>query len=171
MEKKQDPTSALGPDEHECFPTPKAACFVTAYHVALFVVMGVSLYYLYEQDGGLKEGGLKECLTSLVFGALGGTMMACRYVVYAVRHNRYGHHLLLWQIMTPIFSAVLAPIGMIAVRAGMLTLTNTPELSEPRYTYFLMIFSFLVGFCSESFIKRLIMAFEALLGERGDLDP
>jgi hypothetical protein len=107
-------------------------------------------------------------VSSATFGVVGGTVTASRYVVYAVRHREYDRNRILWQLMTPVYSAVLAWIGTLAVRAGMLTLTSAGQQKE-RLS-FVPVFSFFVGLASESFIKRLIASAEALFGERGDLE-
>jgi hypothetical protein len=147
----------------------KAAYKVTLYHVGIFIVIGLLLLSLHKHWISADDG-LKKAIQSLCFGALGGTLMASRYVVYAVRHRNYDTKRLLWQLLTPIHSAILAAVSIVAVRAGLITLTNASAPTEPQYTWFVMAFSFLVGIASEAFVKRLIMASESLFGERGDLE-
>lgn len=107
---------------------------------------------------------------SLMAGALGGSLVASRYVVYAVRHGTYDRSRLLWQFMTPIQSSVLAVAGLAFVHGGLLALASSPRSDDPRYLIFALAFSFLVGITSEVFIKRLIKAAESLFGESGDLN-
>ena len=151
-------------------PSEKRIAYkVTIYHVAVFVAVG--LINLALHLGWIPaDDGLKKVIYSLCFGAMGGTLTASRYVVYAVRHRDYDTERVLWQVLTPIHSAVLATICILTVRAGLITLTNAAAPTEPQYTWFVMSFSFLVGLASEAFVKRLIMAAESLLGERGDLE-
>jgi|GEM_PF-2421879 len=112
----------------------------------------------------------RDLCLALLCGAVGGAIMASRYVVHAVRSRTYDKNRFLWQLTTPIHSGILAPIGIILVKAGILTLTASGVTQEPQYTYFIIGVSFVVGFSSESFVKRLIVAAESLFGERGDLE-
>jgi len=143
---------------------------VTLYHVVIFIAVGLVLLGLHK-GWIFADDGLKRAVHSLCFGSLGGTLMASRYVVYAVRHRNYDRARILWQLLTPLHSAILAAISILAIRAGLITLTNAASPSEPQYTWFVMAFSFVVGMASEAFVKRLIMASESLFGERGDLGP
>jgi hypothetical protein len=145
------------------------AWLISAYHVLLLAGLVCGAFYLQFFRGSASDELKKQCF-ALIFGALAGTLAASRYVVYAVRHREYDPNRILWQLLTPLYSGILAWIGMLIVRGGLVTLTNTAGPAEPQYTFFVMGFSFLVGFASESFVKKLIVAAESLFGERGDLD-
>ncbi len=103
-------------------------------------------------------------------GAIGGTIVASRYVVFAVRHRTYDSNRVLWQLLTPLYSAALAFIAVLLCKGGVMTIGSNPSTNEPQATYFFLGLAFIVGFASELFVKRLILASEALFGERGDLD-
>lgn len=145
------------------------AHIVTAYHVAVIVVVAVACILVgYELIPGAKR--FQKAVFVVGFGAVGATIHANRYVIYSVAHNRYQRRKLLWQVMTPVHSAVLSVVAYVAINAGLLTLATAPNPKEPQYTWFAIVSSFLVGFASETFVKRLIMAAESLFGERGDLE-
>jgi hypothetical protein len=142
---------------------------VSAYHAAVILVVAVvSIIVSYDLVPGVKQ--FQKAVYVVGFGAVGATIHASRYVIYSVAHRRYQRRKLLWQIMTPVHSAVLSVIAYVAINAGLLTLATAPSPKEPQYTWFVIISSFLVGFASETFVKRLIMAAESLFGERGDLE-
>jgi hypothetical protein len=141
---------------------------VSMYHLLLVVVTIAAILFCESKVFPWDE--IRRQLFALAFGAIGGTFTASRWVVYAVRHGEYERKRLLWQLLTPIYSAALALVGVVAVRSGILSLAASPNTVEPQFTYFVMTFSFLVGLSSESFLKRLIMAAESLFGERGDLE-
>jgi hypothetical protein len=104
-------------------------------------------------------------------GATGGALNASRRVVLSVRYRSYLMSRLPWQLLTPVHSAVLAAVAFLAIEGGLLSLANSGERAEPRYTFFVMAFAFLVGFVSEVFVKRLIAAADALFGEAAPADP
>lgn len=142
---------------------------VTAYHTAVILVVAIACIVVgYELCPDAKR--FQKAVYVVGFGAVGATLHASRYVVYSVAHQRYQRRKLLWQLMTPVHSAVLSVVAYVAINAGLLTLATAPEAKEPQYTWFVIISSFLVGFASETFVKRLIMAAESLFGERGDLE-
>jgi hypothetical protein len=143
--------------------SPHTPFYVSAYHMfVVFVVIVIALCI---------ERKFIPCLEwyhqiyALLGGALGGTVTASRWVVLAVRHGEYDRRRLLWQLLTPIYSGALGWVGIIAVRGGLLTLSESPSTKEPNFTYFVIAFSFLVGFASEAFLKRLILAAQTLFGE------
>jgi hypothetical protein len=156
---------------------------VTVYHVACIVGSVCIAFSLQFGPWSKLVLDIKHQLLALDLGVLGGAISASRYVVYSVRHCDYDPNRLLWQIMTPIYSGPLAWVGLLCITAGIITLTSpsgssvdagstlaSGRLAEPQFTAFIAAFSFLVGFASEAFVKRLIMAAESLFGERGDLD-
>jgi hypothetical protein len=112
---------------------------------------------------------MKKAIYAVCFGAAGGTLTASRYVIYSVRHSIYDPRRTLWQIMTPLHSSILAGVAILAVKSGLFTLGQPLSPEEPKHTLAIIAFSFFVGLASESFVKRLIGAIEALFGERGDL--
>jgi len=103
------------------------------------------------------------------FGALGSTLNASRYVVFAVRHGTYDRRRVLWQILSPWHGGSLAVVAYYVVQGGLLAFANSNSRGD-QYTYFLGGLSFIVGFSSELFVKRLINATEALFGERANLE-
>lgn len=147
----------------------KHANWISAYHVLLLIISALVLLGINQKWISPNEE-LQRVLLSICFGVMGGTLTASRYVIYAIRHRRYDKGRTLWQLLTPLHSALLAAISMIAVRGGLITLSTGTATKEPEYSYFVMAFCFLVGLSSESFVKRLIMAAESLFGERGDLN-
>jgi hypothetical protein len=170
-QKQPSPPSAEDPAVNlaEQRRARKIAYVVTAYHVIL-IVAGMTLPIVTICYWQQLAQELRVFIHAVSFGVLGGTLTASRYVVYAVRHQEYRVNRVPWQIMTPIYSATLSWVGIIAVRAGLLTLGGSAPQKGEENVFFIMAFSFLVGLASESFIKRLIMSAEALFGERGDLE-
>jgi hypothetical protein len=73
----------------------------------------------------------------------------------------------LWQLLSPVHGAILAVVGIYLLSGGLLSLARSPSPGD-AYGYFVGGFSFIVGFSSETFVKRLIRATEALFGERHD---
>jgi len=143
---------------------------VLVYDVVVIIAAGLVAY-------GVGAGGtvgsftfLARAKLTLAFGALGGAMLSSRYVIYAIRHSAYDARRLPWQVLAPVHSAVLAGIGSAAVQGGLITISTSWQAAEPQYTLFLISFAFLVGFASEPFVKRLIMAAESLFGESGELN-
>jgi len=149
---------------------PGAAAFAMLYLLILGIASAVLLLLAYWRVGVLADVVLQRAGFTIAGGALGGTLMSSRYIVYAVRHSTYDHRRFLWQVATPIWSAVLAGIGLIAVHGGIITMSTSWSSQEPNYTFAVITFSFLVGFASESFTKRLIMAAESLFGERPQMN-
>ena len=162
------PGSSRLPDGSD-IPTPSIALKVSVYHFVILTVAVVGTFSLEKCCGIDSQERVKQAY-ALMFGGLGGTFAASRYVILSVRHNAYERRRLLWQLLTPIYSAVLAWVGVITLAGGILILASSPKPSEPQFTFFVMGFSFLVGFASESFSKRLIMAAQTLFGEHAGLD-
>jgi len=149
--------------------TPSPAWKVTGYH--LVILLGsVLLTFILEWKFGIDWKERIKQGYALLFGGLGGTFAASRYVVLSVRHNTYDPRRVLWQILTPLYTAVLGWVGVIALAGGILILAQSPNPAEPQFTFFIMGFAFLVGFASESFSKRLIMAAQTLFGEHSGLE-
>ncbi len=165
---------------------PGWAYIVTAFHAAVLFSAAWLFYSYYVQ--GIQAGETKKnepasnvavvvCSKAIVsdvacklglavlFGGIGGALIASRYVVRAVRWHTYDSRRILWQITTPFHSAILAGVGFFIVRAGLVTLSASPSVKEPEYTYFVIGFSFLVGIASESFIQRLMKTAKTLFGE------
>jgi hypothetical protein len=141
-------------------PTP---FYVSAYHMLVVVI--VILIALCLEKRFVPSIEWYHQIYALLGGGLGGTVTASRWVVLAVRHGEYDPRRLLWQLLTPIYSGALGWVGIIAIRGGLLTLSESPSTKEPNFTYFVIAFSFLVGFASEAFLKRLILAAQTLFGE------
>lgn len=147
---------------------PTQAYLVTAYHLAILI--GAAIIVLLTYRGTITENdAIKKALFALCLGAAGGTLTASRYVVYSVRHSIYDPRRLLWQLMSPLHSSILAGVALLTIKSGLFTLGQPLSPEEPKHTLAIMAFSFLVGLASESFVKKLIVAIEALFGERGDL--
>jgi hypothetical protein len=144
---------------------------------APFIAWGVSIYHVLilfgavfgtlwlEKVCGIGHGEIAKQVYALIFGGLGGTVAALRWVILAVRYNAYDRKRVLWQVFTPLYSAVLAWVGVISLAGGILILSASPNPAEPQFTFFIMGFSFLAGFASESFSHRLIVAARTLFGE------
>src|SRR5688500_8936636 len=114
-EKGQEPRSSSSEHNTSSKLERRAPYAVTLYHVAIFSGVGVVILSLHK-GWILADDGLKRAVHSLCFGSLGGTLMASRYVVYAVRHRNYDGARILWQLLTPLHSAILAAISILAVR-------------------------------------------------------
>jgi hypothetical protein len=149
---------------------PKMPYYVTGYHVGMLVLAAVITLLTY-QGKITGDDALKKALYTVCFGAAGGLLTASRYVVYSVRHSIYDPRRLLWQLVSPIHSAILAGVFIVTVKGGLFALGQPLAPEEPKHTLAIMGFSFFVGLASESFVKKLIVAIEALFGERGDLAP
>jgi hypothetical protein len=147
---------------------PRRAIWVSCWHLIVIALSGLVLWYF----NGVYEvkGGYKIALYSISFGALGGTLVSSRYVIYAVRHESYDPKRVLWQTLTPIHSAVFASVAVVLVQGSILSLyASVPDYGSDRFMFFVMGFSFVVGFASEIFVKRLIDAAESFLGEEGGI--
>ena len=147
--------------------TPKLAIFVSVYHLVLLLVSGVATLYAEYSSGYLGDHLI--LVTVLSFGTIGGVINASRYVIFAVRHGTYESRRFLWQTLTPLHGAILASIGYVLYQGGIITLTSGVGNAR-TYKYFIMAVSFMIGFSSELFIKRLIKATESLFGESNGLD-
>lgn len=142
--------------------------WVSAYHTVVFLgagLLAVSAYLdWWNHIDSLSL--LKTLMLSLSLGAMGGNLQASRWVIWVTRHGNYDIRRLLWQIMTPVHSAILSVAALLLVRSGILTLTVNSELAEPNYSFFVMAFSFFVGFASEIVVKRIMWAVDRLFGEK-----
>lgn len=147
----------------------RLACCVLAFHLAILLVIGIVLLLVHWGLCG-NDTVLREAIWALCFGGLGGTLAAARTVVRAIRHDDYDPKRAPWQITTPIFSCVFAGVSMVFLKAGVISLTPGAKPAEPQYSWFLMVYSFVVGFATELFVKRLIKAAESLLGETGGIE-
>jgi hypothetical protein len=169
--------------------TPRLAKIVSVLHVA-FLLVAVTITALWLQPDTLfrcEEPAVqsssvdigqtcssgrtlnhgKLILLASLFGGIGSTLHASRYVVLAVRHRKYDPQRILWQLLSPIHGAILAVVAIYLLSGGLLSLARTPSPGD-AYAYFVGGFSFIVGFSSEVFVKRLIRATEALFGEKHD---
>lgn len=150
---------------------PFWGCVVLVYHIVVIIWVLQFLAGLQALNGGLTDAStVVRAQSILASGALGGALLASRWVVYSLRHGRYDVRRLPWQVVTPITSAVLALVGVLLVHGGFIGTTANWNAAEPEYTFAVLGFAFVVGFAAESFVKRLIMAAESLFGERGDLE-
>ncbi len=153
----EESTSSESNDE-----LPALSIIVSVFHILIFLICGLASLYATNESNFLHS--YERLVFTLAFGAIGGTTNASRKVVRAVRHNDYKKNRLLWQILTPIHGAILACVGYIVLKGGIIALTTGAE-DTGTYKYFIMGFSFFCGFSSELFIKRLIKASESLFGE------
>lgn len=146
---------------------PQEAWLMSSFHT-LILATGVFAAIELEAYRGIDHSEILKQLYGLIFGGLGGTVVALRWVIYSVRHGRYDRRRMLWQLWTPLYSAVLAWVGVIAMGGGILVLGSAAKPVEPQFTYFIMTFSFLAGFASEIFSQRLMMAARTLFGEHAE---
>ena len=142
--------------------TPRHAIIVSVYHLVIFVVSGALTILAWNRIWIF--GHHEFLILSLSFGALGGSLRASREVVRAVKGNVYKPELLLWQVLTPIQGAVLAAVGYVLIKGGLLSLTAGIKNVE-TFRYFVMGVSFFIGFASELFIKQLYRSAAALFGD------
>lgn len=150
----------------------KVPLWISLYHVLyLLITAGLIASPWGAAAAEPKADWRFKLLLVAAMGAAGGALNASRRVVLSVRYRRYLMSRVPWQMLTPVHSAVLASIAFLAIEGGLLSLANSGERAEPRYTFFIMSFSFLVGFVSEVFVKRLIAAADALFGEAAPADP
>ena len=114
---------------------------------------------------------LKNVILCVCFGTIGGTLNASRQVIKAVKENDYELNRRLWQILTPLHSGIFAVISIAFIKSGLIMAAgvSTGPPIGPNYLYFITITSFLVGFSTEVFTKRLIGATEALFGEKNKI--
>jgi hypothetical protein len=146
---------------------PREAMGVSFWYI-LILVAGVLATLKLEGFCGIDNSAILKQWYGLIFGGLGGTVVALRWVILSVRHGDYDPRRLLWQLWTPIYSAVLAWVGVIAIAGGILVLGSAPKPVEPQFTFFVMTFSFLAGFASEVFSQRLMLAARTLFGENNE---
>ena len=149
-------------DEDQLTGTPKLAILVSIYHIVIILISCFVMIYAECTIGYLNSH--KSLVYVLSFGAIGGALNASRTVVIAVRYGKYDKRRVLWQILTPIHGAILAAVGYVLFQGGIVAFTSGVD-NPNTYMYFLMGVSFLIGFSSELFIKRLIKAAESLFGE------
>lgn len=151
--------------------TPAQALWVTIYLIIIMLLAVFGIYCAFGQWFIFQEAPVRYATFSICAGIIGGGLNASRWVVYTVRHSAYEARRLLWQVVTPVHSGIFAGFGLVAVHAGLVTITSSLDFAEPGYILFVLSFSFIIGFSSELFVKRLIKASEALFGEHGDLLP
>jgi hypothetical protein len=145
--------------------TPCKAVCVSLYHVAIFGIGIIGVCKIMESTIAMSFSD--DVLLSGLFGMIGATLTASRYVVIAVRHGRYEPRRILWQVLTPIQGGVLAIAGMIMVEGGIISLGGD-STNISKHVYFILSLSFLIGFSSEVFVKKLIATAETFFGEKGD---
>lgn len=195
-EASRDPQGASGlpPDDDEAWydrsrsAAPRLATIVSVYHALILIgALVATTFYL-------EPSSLVSCPTAgdanisqvspasncrpvhwrvvtfaFMFGTLGSTLAASRYVVFAVRHSVYDLRRVPWQLLSPLHGGVLSVIAVYVVFGGLLAIARSPNPSE-EYGFFVGGFAFIVGFSSELFVKRLIRATEALFGEEPNID-
>jgi hypothetical protein len=170
--------------------TPRQALWVSIYHALILIIgLWITTYSIGPDhliacsqappsqagsvvDAAAAMGIGNVCHTkpllvlvfALCFGMIGSALNASRYVVLAVRHKRYDSSRILWQILTPLHGGVLAVVAVYVVIGGLFSVVQAAAVNQ-QYGYFIGGFSFLVGFSSELFVKRLMAATEALFGE------
>lgn len=146
---------------------PRVAIAVCTFHVLLMVCSGILVVLAYKQIDPIAQ--FTTLVYVLAFGGIGGTLNASRYVVKSLRYGTYEVRRVPWQILTPLHGAVLAGIGFAVIKGGIISMTQ--GIKDPAtYSFFTMGVSFLIGFSSELFIKRLILASEALFGESHNIE-
>jgi hypothetical protein len=164
-------------DDPEKIAIAKSVKWVSIYHVTLLVIASwISIAVIYPSC--CMPHALPTCFIKLknpilcvAFGLIGGTLNASRQVIKAVKEDDYQMNRRLWQILTPIHSGIFAVVSIVFIKSGMNMATGSASnlAKGPSYLYFITITSFLVGFSTELFIKRLISATEALFGEKNNI--
>ncbi len=148
--------------------TPKKAKAVAIYHVLLLFISAVIITGFQYCPIMLDLPG-KIPMSSFFVGMIGGTLNASRTLVKVVRDGKYDEKRILWQVLTPIHSGFLAIVAVIFLKSGFhLAIDSNGQASSISFNNFEFIFvvSFLSGFSTEIFIKKLIGASESLFGEK-----
>ncbi len=146
---------------------PKNAVYISIYHVILLLIALASIFiFLYFPS--YTTHNLRNPIICVSFGVIGGTLNASRYVIISVKNGNYDNKRILWQLLTPIHAGVFAIIAIILMKSGLhMTLNDNIKMTNnSKYVEFISIVSFLAGFTTEIFIKRLISASESLFGEK-----
>jgi hypothetical protein len=168
-------STAIPSPPNNARPIPKAAIWVTVYHVLLFVICAFVITLLYINKGAagtVSMGPLGQlpapAVYSFGFGVIGATLYASRWVIYAVAHQNYYPWKILWQLVVPLHGGVLAVFVVIAVKAGILGVagveTTNPDIAA-RYVWFVMALSFMSGFASKIVIERIEDMTRGLFGQ------
>lgn len=138
----------------------RSIIFVCLYHSVIMIGSILILILMPPFDGNVSfPTGVALAAGS---GAFASALTASRYVVLAVREQKYDVNRLPWQILTPLHGAALAVAGSF-IYHGPFDLENAANAgSDPQS---IIVVSFLIGFAAEIFVKRLIAVAEAFFGE------
>jgi hypothetical protein len=146
---------------------------VSAYHIILLVLCGLVLLKIAGLTNveALKILGIpvSPVVTQIFcFGVIGGTLCASRWVIMAMGRRIYDKNRLLWQLMIPVHGGFLAIFVLVAVRAGLMSITGanqTDAADDPdRYQWLILSLAFLSGFASKVLIERIEGMARALFG-------
>ena len=143
----------------------KAATLVLVYLLAVMVIAAVCATVTYFRWWDV-DAGFATVIHAACLGAIGGSLRSSREVIRAVRYNDYLKERVLWQLFTPLHSPFFAVVGVIMIKAGILSFTHGLKGDGNVYTFVIMSLSFLIGFSSELFIKKLIQTSESFFGEK-----
>lgn len=168
--------------ENGCVHARKVAGWVCVYH-ALVIIAALTLVAFICAPDVLTQGiesepnSEEEAVTNIfhsnptglisfgfLCGTLGGTLVASRYVVRALRLNTYDKNRLAWQLLTPLHGGALAVVGVFVVGGGILSLVQNPQPSA-NAGWLMGGFAFLVGFSAETFVKALTRAARNLFND------
>ena len=155
---------------------PRAAIFVSLYHLALLVGSIWFAMSLFDApliccssedrtDCSVQPANVIQFAAAL--GVLGGTILASRVVVWTVRHKKYDSNRVLWQLLAPIHGGALAVAGIFIIMGGFLAVEASPKSSD-KFAWFVGALAFLIGFSAESFVKALRRAADALFDPQQD---
>ncbi len=149
---------------------------VSAFHIILFVLCG----WVVLKTGGLQQGseisflGIKaspEVVRCFCFGIIGGTLCASRWVVMAMGRKIYDKNRVLWQVMIPVHGGFLAIFVLIAVRAGLLSITGASQTDDAdRFQWLILTLAFLSGFASRVLNERIEGMARGLFGSEQEKD-
>lgn len=161
-------------------PGPKWLPFgVSAFHVLLLIVFGWIVASTSGSDAKIYLPWVSLPVSrlgvhSFCFGVIGGTLCASRWVIMAAGRGIYDRKRLLWQMLIPLHGGFLAIFVLIALKAGLMSLTGTnqpPQTSQTSvasdsttYQWLILSLAFLSGFASRVLIERIEGMARALFG-------
>lgn len=140
---------------------------VCSYHVALLMFFIFYMVWIHNFDNS-KSGASSLILLAAISGMAGSALVASRYVVIAIREQLYDTNRLAWQLLTPLHGGVLAVFAYFLYKTPSVAHAETTRLaSTATSAENIVLFSSMVGFAAEIFVKRLIAVAEAMFGEGG----
>lgn len=146
---------------------------VSAIHVVLLAFFGWIVAQTSGSDGNVYIPLISFPISVIAvhcfcFGVIGGTLCASRWVILAMGRQIYDKNRLLWQLMIPVHGGFLAIFVLIAVKAGLMSMTGANQagtVGDPnRYQWLILSLAFLSGFASRVLIERIEGMARALFG-------